>query len=129
MFDLVDKKIALYSLAGGVPAVLIASSLAFMVPEHLFYFIIGVTLVASVYSISGAERSQAFDAERKAKESLKVTYHLRGSPEVVTMTDRFGKSYTYCRCKYRIRLIGHTVGGAAPGALRGLVSGNWGLSQ
>lgn len=125
-FGLVDKKIALYSLAGGVPAVIIASSLAFLVPESMFYFIISAALIVSVYSISRAERGQAFESERKTKESLTVTHHHAGVPEVVTMTDRTGKTYTYCRCKYRIRLVGHTVGGLLQG-LTGFGIGELGI--
>ena len=47
----------------------------------------------------------------ESKKSLTVTHKHKATPENVTLTGRNGKVYNYCRCAYRIRLFGYTLGG------------------
>ncbi len=114
-FGLVDKKMAFRSLTGAVPVVIISSVVSFYFPEKLIYFLISLALFISVYSLGHTERIKAFAEELASKKGLTVTHQHKATPENVTLTDRNGKVYNYCRCAYRIRLFGYSLGGIFQG--------------
>lgn len=114
-FGLIDKKMAFRSLTGAVPVVIISAVASFYFPEKMIYFLISLALLISVYSLGHAERIKAFAEELASKKSLTVTHQHKRPPENVTLTDRNGKVYNYCRCAYRIRLFGYSLGGIFQG--------------
>ncbi len=114
-FGLVDTKIAFRSLTWAIPVVIISSVASFYFPEKMIYFLISLALFLSVYSLGHSERIKAFADELASKKTLAVTHQHRATPENVTLTDRNGKIYNYCRCAYRIRLFGYSLGGIFQG--------------
>ncbi len=110
-FGLVDKKIAFYSLIGAIPVVIISSELSFYIPERLMYLIISLALLIGVYTLTQTDRIKAFADEIASRRILSVTHQHKKNIENVTLTDRNGKIYSYCRCSYSIRLFGFTLGG------------------
>lgn len=125
-YGLVDLRIALVALEFGMPVVLAFSVVFFLIPGHVIYFVISVALLLSVYSLNHERRAKAFESERTSKVFLKTTHDHKKPPEIVRKTDRNGKTYEYCRCGYRTRAYGYSLGGVFQG-LSGFGMGEMGI--
>lgn len=66
--------------------------------------------------------------EREERKVLDVEHRHRGAPETVTLRDREGKVYTYCRCNHRTRFIGYSFGGLFQG-ISGFGIGEMGITS
>ena len=109
-YGLVDFKVAAYSLIGVIPVVIISSSIAFFIPGKALFGLISLALVISVISLMFS-RHFVGDIGKEHSDNLTIIAHIHSAnPEPTILTDRTGKVYSYCRCGYKKRLFGHSVG-------------------
>jgi uncharacterized membrane protein YfcA len=112
-YGLVDKKLGFYTILGAAPFVIGGAYFAFYIPRYLFHFLIALALLASVYLLVNREREESKRA--CIDEDVIGSHHTHHNPDNVTMTDRDGKEYRYCRCGYRQRFMGYGFGGVFQG--------------
>jgi uncharacterized membrane protein YfcA len=109
-YRLVDFRVAAYSLIGVVPVVIISSSIAFSVPGKYLFVLISAALILSVFSLMFS-RKVIGNIAKEHSDTMTIIAHVHSAhPQPAVLTDRTGKVYSYCRCGYRIRVAGHSIG-------------------
>jgi uncharacterized membrane protein YfcA len=111
-YGLVDKKLGFYTVLGAAPFVIGGSFFTFIIPEKFFNFLIASALIISVYLLINNERKKS---KKICLEKAKIGRHHNEHPDNVTMLDKMGKEYKYCRCGYRKRFLGFGFGGVFQG--------------
>lgn len=111
-YGLVDKKLGLYTVAGAAPFVAAGAYLAFYIPNVLFNFIIATALLISVYLLLNKERKES---KIICIDHQRIGSHHPDHSTNITLVDREGKEYRYCRCGYRKRFLGYGFGGLFQG--------------
>jgi len=111
-YGLVDKKLGFYTVFGATPFVVAGAYLSFYIPKVFFNFIIATALLISVYLLLHKERSEA---KIEGIENRQIGSHHPHHDTNVTLVDREGKEYRYCRCGYRRRFLGYGAGGVFQG--------------
>lgn len=76
---------------------------------------ISVALVISVLSLIYSRRIVEAIGREHSDQLTIITHIHSAKPDPALLFDRNGKIYSYCRCGYKIRLIGHSVGGFLQG--------------
>jgi uncharacterized membrane protein YfcA len=112
-YGLVDKKLGVYTVLGAAPFVVGGAFLSFYIPKYMFHFLIAGALLVSVYLLIHNERKQSKRA--CIDEDVIGSHHTHHKHDNVTLVDRDGKEYLYCRCGYRQRFLGYGFGGIFQG--------------
>jgi len=140
-YGLVDRKLALSLVAGGLPFVVGGALLSFVIPEPVFHALLGVALMAASYLLFKADlghgdTADSDDAQPAATDggsSLPDDSGKLGPAGVrvddegaVTRVDRDGDVYEYDRGGYLRRFANYSVGGTFQG-LAGFGIGELGI--
>jgi uncharacterized membrane protein YfcA len=142
-YGLVDRRLALTLVLGGLPFVVGGALLSFVVPEPLFHLLLGIALLAASYmlfkadlghgesSTSGSDATAATDGGTAG--GLPNDHGKLGPGGVrtdddgrVTRVDREGDDYSYTRGGYLRRFGNYSVGGVFQG-LAGFGIGELGI--
>lgn len=114
-YGLIDMKIVTISLVAVIPIVIASSRVAFIIPTKFIFVLICLSLFLAVFSLYYSKRIlKTIGTEKSDNMTILVHIH-RGTPSPAILVDRFGKVYSYCRCGYKIRLLGHSIGACFQG--------------
>jgi uncharacterized membrane protein YfcA len=111
-YGLVDKKLGLYTVIGAAPFVIAGAFISFYIPTFLFHFLIAIALLISVYLLINKDREES---KIHCIEHDIIGEHHEHHDDNVTLVDKDGKEYRYCRCGYRKRFLGYGFGGIFQG--------------
>jgi len=112
-FGLVDKKLGFYTILGAAPFVIGGAILPFYLPKYLFNFLIAAALLISIILLSSKERQ---NSKLACIRHSKIGKHNPNYTDNVTLIDKSGKEYKYCRGHGRKkRFFGYGVGGVFQG--------------
>ncbi|WP_225333650.1 sulfite exporter TauE/SafE family protein [Halomicrobium urmianum] len=140
-YGLVDRRLALTLVGGGIPFVVGGAILSFFIPEPLFHAALGIALLAAAYLLFSADLAHDEAAESDAGVSTdggrdadlpddagKLGPAGVGVDEdgTVTRVDRSGDSYNYTWSGYLERFANYSVGGVFQG-LAGFGIGELGI--
>jgi uncharacterized membrane protein YfcA len=140
-YGLVDRKLAVSLVLGGLPFVVGGALLSFVIPEPVFHALLGVALLAASYLLFkadlGHEEPAGDDSEAAAAadggSNLPDDHGKLGPAGVrtaengaVTRVDRDGNTYEYDRSGYLRRFGNYSVGGTFQG-LAGFGIGELGI--
>jgi uncharacterized membrane protein YfcA len=145
-YGLVDRRLALTLVAGGVPFVVAGALLSFVIPAALFHALLGVALFAAAVllfkaDLSHEEPGESGDAEAETETEAVATDGGRSLPDdseklgeagvdvddgEVTRVDRDGEAYRYTWGGYLERFGNYSVGGTFQG-LAGFGIGELGI--
>ncbi|WP_096390378.1 sulfite exporter TauE/SafE family protein [Halopenitus persicus] len=147
-YGLVDRRLALTLVAGGVPFVVGGALLSFVIPAPVFHLLLGLALIAASYLLfkadlgheepggtdSGAEISTDSgaevstdggslpnDADKLGPAGVEMDTH-----GTVTRVDRDGNDYSYSHGGYLERFANYSIGGVFQG-LAGFGIGELGI--
>ncbi|MDY7082519.1 MAG: sulfite exporter TauE/SafE family protein, partial [Halobacteria archaeon] len=139
-YGLVDRRLGLTLVIGGIPFVVGGALLSFVIPEPLFHALLGIALLAAAYLMFKANLSHE---EPSAEDSETVT--ADGGEELpddkgklgpagvgvddegnVTRVDREGDTYRYTWAGYVERFANYSIGGTFQG-LAGFGIGELGI--
>ncbi|WP_280535444.1 sulfite exporter TauE/SafE family protein [Halopenitus sp. POP-27] len=139
-YGLVDRRLALTLVAGGVPFVVAGALLSFVIPAPVFHLMLGLALIAASYLLfkadlgheepgetdTGAELSadggsMPNDADKLGPAGVEMDTH-----GTVTRVDRDGNDYSYSHGGYLERFGNYSVGGVFQG-LAGFGIGELGI--
>ncbi|MEZ3115543.1 TSUP family transporter [Halobaculum sp. MBLA0147] len=143
-YGLVDRRLALSLVAGGVPFVVGGALLSFVVPEPVFHGLLGAALLAASYLLFRADLGHGGEGDHDDGGEAETaadggTAALPDDPGklgpagvetaddgTVTRVDRDGSDYTYTRGGYVRRFLNYSVGGTFQG-LAGFGIGELGI--
>ncbi|WP_435344291.1 sulfite exporter TauE/SafE family protein [Haloarchaeobius sp. HRN-SO-5] len=139
-YGLVDRRLALALVGGGLPFVVGGALLSFVIPEWIFHLLLGVALMAASFLLFKADlghESPADEAETATDggtESELPDDDSKLGPAgvetdedgVVTRVDRDGNDYVYDRGGYLRRFGNYSIGGVFQG-LAGFGIGELGI--
>ena len=114
-FGLIDKKLGLYTALVAMPFVILGSILSFYVSDSVLrLFIAVIMMVGPILMLSRKRRELKKEAiERKVMGE----HHVHERSHNVTLTDKDGRTYEYCRvCGEKQRRISYGLGGLFQGA-------------
>jgi uncharacterized membrane protein YfcA len=139
-YGLVDRRLALALVAGGVPFVVAGALLSFVIPAPVFHLLLGLALMAASYLLFKADLGHEDPSE--SDESAEVSTDGGSMPNdadklgpagvetaedgTVTRVDRDGNDYSYSRRGYLERFANYGVGGVFQG-LAGFGIGELGI--
>ena len=139
-YGLVDRRLALSLVAGGVPFVVGGALLSFVIPEPVFHGLLGAALLAAsvlLFRID-LDHGESHDDEGTAATDggharlpddpgkLGPAGVETDADGTVTRVDRDGSEYTYTRGGYLRRFLNYSVGGTFQG-LAGFGIGELGI--
>ena len=143
-YGLVDRKLALTLVGGGVPFVVGGALLSFIIPEPIFHLLLGIALIAASYLLFTADLGHGSEEEEEGGEAVAAD---GGDPDDdlpddagklgpagvetdtdgnVTRVDKTGDDYEYTRGGYLRRFANYAVGGTFQG-LAGFGIGELGI--
>ncbi|WP_049906470.1 sulfite exporter TauE/SafE family protein [Halorubrum tebenquichense] len=142
-YGLVDRRLSLSLVLGGVPFVVGGALLSFVIPEPVFHALLGIALLAASYLLFKAnlghdDPTAGGDGEEVATDGgqsgdLPDDPNKLGPAGVetdesgtVTRVDRDGDDYVYSRGGYLERFLNYSVGGVFQG-LAGFGIGELGI--
>ncbi|WP_254273322.1 sulfite exporter TauE/SafE family protein [Haloarcula marina] len=146
-YGLVDRRLALTLVLGGIPFVVAGALLSFVIPAPVFHALLGVALIAASYLLfkadlgheepgaSGDEAGVSADGGPEADggtalpdddEKLGPAGVEKDDEGVVTRVDRDGNDYTYSHGGYLERFANYSIGGVFQG-LAGFGIGELGI--
>jgi len=140
-YGLVDRKLALSLVLGGLPFVVGGALLSFFIPEPVFHALLGVALLAASYLLFKADLGHGDSAESGEESAATAADGGRlpndddklgpagvrtGDDGAVTRVDRDGETYEYDRSGYLRRFANYSVGGTFQG-LAGFGIGELGI--
>lgn len=139
-YGLVDRKLALSLVLGGVPFVVAGALLSFFIPEPVFHALLGVALLAASYLLFKADLGHDSPADEDADAAAAADggsnlpddadklgpAGVRTEDGAVTRVDRDGNTYEYDRSGYLRRFANYSVGGTFQG-LAGFGIGELGI--
>ncbi|ELZ40614.1 hypothetical protein C463_14940 [Halorubrum californiense DSM 19288] len=141
-YGLVDRRLSLSLVLGGVPFVVGGALLSFVIPEPLFHALLGIALIAASYLLfranlghgdptggdgeevatdGGSSADRPDDANKLGPAGVETD-----ESGTVTRVDRDGDDYTYSRGGYLERFLNYSVGGVFQG-LAGFGIGELGI--
>ena len=140
-YGLVDRKLALSLVAGGLPFVVGGALLSFVIPEPVFHALLGLALLAASYLLFKADlgHGDTTDSDDGQPAAADGGSNLPDDPGklgpagvrvdddgVVTRVARDGDTYEYDRSGYLKRFANYSVGGTFQG-LAGFGIGELGI--
>ncbi|MFC6975379.1 sulfite exporter TauE/SafE family protein [Halomicroarcula sp. GCM10025709] len=141
-YGLVDRRLALSLVLGGVPFVVAGALLSFVIPAWLFHALLGLALIAASFllfkadlgheepSASGDEADTAADGGQPGlpndDDKLGPAGVEKAADGTITRVDRDGNDYTYSHGGYLERFANYSVGGVFQG-LAGFGIGELGI--
>jgi uncharacterized membrane protein YfcA len=139
-YGLVDRRLALTLVAGGVPFVVAGALLSFVIPASVFHLLLGLALMVASYllfkadlghentdkSTKGAEVSTDGGSMPNDTDKLGPAGVEMANDGTVTRVDRDGNDYSYSRGGYLERFANYSVGGVFQG-LAGFGIGELGI--
>ncbi|SHG93755.1 sulfite exporter TauE/SafE family protein [Halobaculum gomorrense] len=148
-YGLVDRRLAVSLVIGGLPFVVGGALASFVIPERMFYGLLGLALLAASYLLFNADLGHddhADDAEDEIEDEIDAEAAADGGDRdlpddddkpgpagvetdadgIVTRVDNDGNEYTYDRAGYLERFGNYSVGGAFQG-LAGFGIGELGI--
>ncbi|QZP39794.1 sulfite exporter TauE/SafE family protein [Halobaculum magnesiiphilum] len=148
-YGLVDRRLAVSLVVGGLPFVVGGALASFVIPETVFYALLGLALLAASYLLFNADLGHgdhADDADAEFDDGADAEAVADGGghdlPDdddkpgpagvetdadgVVTRVDNDGNEYTYDRAGYLERFGNYSIGGAFQG-LAGFGIGELGI--
>jgi uncharacterized membrane protein YfcA len=144
-YGLVDRRLALSLVAGGVPFVVGGALLSFVVPEPVFHGLLAAALLAASYLLFKADLGHGGEADDESEAGVAGAAADGGTRQLpndagklgpagvetaddgtVTRVDRDGSDYTYTRGGYLRRFANYSVGGTFQG-LAGFGIGELGI--
>ena len=138
-YGLVDRRLALSLVLGGLPFVVGGALLSFVVPEPVFHALLGAALLTASYLLFKADLGHdepADDGKTAAADGgtnlpndaskLGPAGVATSSDGTVTRVDREGNTYEYDRSGYLRRAANYSVGGTFQG-LAGFGIGELGI--
>jgi uncharacterized membrane protein YfcA len=142
-YGLVDRRLALTLVAGGVPFVVAGAVLSFFIPEPIFHAALGLALLTAAYLLHSADLAHDGPAESSTENTAATDGGtVTDLPDddgklgpagvaiddsgVVTRVDREGDSYSYRWSGYLERFATYSVGGVFQG-LAGFGIGELGI--
>lgn len=138
-YGLVDRRLALTLVAGGVPFVVAGALLSFVIPAPVFHLLLGLALIAASYLLFKADLdhedpgesdgadvstdggSVPNDADKLGPAGVEIS-----ETGTVRRVDRDGNDYTYSHGGYLNRFANYSVGGVFQG-LAGFGIGELGI--
>mgnify|MGYP006288681169 CR=1 FL=1 len=139
-YGLVDRRLALVLVAGGVPFVVAGALLSFVIPAPVFHLLLGLALMTASYLLFKADLGH--EAPEGSNEEAGVSTDGGSMPNdadklgpagvetaedgTVTRVDRDGNDYSYSRGGYLERFANYSVGGVFQG-LAGFGIGELGI--
>ncbi|MFC7044109.1 TSUP family transporter [Halobacteriaceae archaeon GCM10025711] len=143
-YGLVDRRLAVALVGGGLPFVVGGALLSFFIPEPVFHALLGLALLAASYLLFKADLGHDEPAGNSTSQG--VTAQTDGGTDTlpndagkpgeagvrtdgdgtVTRVDRDGNDYTYDRSGYLRRFGNYSVGGTFQG-LAGFGIGELGI--
>jgi len=139
-YGLVDRRLAVALVAGGVPFVVAGALLSFVIPAPVFHLLLGLALMTASYLLFRADLgheepggsdegagvstdggSMPNDAEKLGPAGVETA-----ADGTVTRVDRDGNDYSYSRGGYLERFANYSVGGVFQG-LAGFGIGELGI--
>ncbi|MFC3477878.1 TSUP family transporter [Halobacterium litoreum] len=140
-YGLVDRRLALSLVLGGLPFVVGGALLSFVIPEPVFHALLGLALLAASYLLFKADLGHGDSAESSEESAAAAADggHLPDDADklgpagvrtdddgTVTRVDRDGETYEYDRSGYLKRFGNYSVGGTFQG-LAGFGIGELGI--
>ena len=141
-YGLVDRRLSLSLVLGGVPFVVGGALLSFVIPEPLFHALLGIALIAASYLLFRANLGHGDPTEGDGDEVATDGGSASDLPDdanklgpagvetdesgTVTRVDRDGDDYVYSRGGYLERFLNYSVGGVFQG-LAGFGIGELGI--
>jgi uncharacterized membrane protein YfcA len=138
-YGLVDRRLALALVLGGLPFVVAGALLSFVIPEPVFHALLGIALLTASYLLfkadlghgDSADQGQAAAADGGTTlpndaDKLGPAGVSTGADGTVTRVDRDGNAYEYDRSGYLRRFGNYSVGGTFQG-LAGFGIGELGI--
>ncbi len=139
-YGLVDRRLALTLVAGGVPFVVAGALLSFVIPAPVFHLLLGLALLVASSLLFKADLNHEGPSESDAgaevstdggpmpndADKLGPAGVETAADGVVTRVDRDGNDYSYSRRGYLERFANYSVGGAFQG-LAGFGIGELGI--
>ncbi|MDH5018771.1 TSUP family transporter [Halobacterium rubrum] len=141
-YGLVDRKLALSLVAGGLPFVVGGALLSFVIPEPVFHALLGIALLAASYLLFRADLGHGDTADSDNDQPTAAADGGSNLPDdpgklgpagvrvdddgAVTRVDRDGDTYEYDRGGYLRRFANYSVGGTFQG-LAGFGIGELGI--
>ncbi|WP_267161256.1 sulfite exporter TauE/SafE family protein [Halovenus salina] len=142
-YGLVDRRLAITLVAGGVPFVVAGALLSFVIPAPVFHLLLGLALLTASYLLFKAdlgheEPNQSDGPEERAEvsadggsmpndaEKLGPAGVETAEDGTVRRVDRDGNDYSYSRGGYLERFANYSVGGVFQG-LAGFGIGELGI--
>jgi uncharacterized membrane protein YfcA len=140
-YGLVDRRLALSLVLGGVPFVVAGALLSFVIPAPIFHLLLGIALIAASYLLFKADlgHEEPGTSEDGAEVSTDGGQALPNDDDklgpagvetaadgTVTRVDRDGNDYTYSRGGYLERFGNYSIGGVFQG-LAGFGIGELGI--
>jgi len=114
-YGLVDKKLALYAIAGALPFVIGGAFLTSFLPQSVLFIMIASLLIVSIILVLFKNKIK----ERRLNELAQQTIdYSERDGEHVSVVSKDKKEYRYCRTKvgYRKRFFGYGIGGFFQGS-------------
>jgi len=139
-YGLVDRRLALSLVLGGVPFVVAGALLSFVIPAPVFHLLLGMALISASYLLFKAnldheDPGESDDATGVSTDGgtlpndddkLGPAGVETGADGIVTRVDRDGNNYSYSRGGYLERFANYSVGGIFQG-LAGFGIGELGI--
>lgn len=114
-FGLIDKKLGLNTVLVVMPFVILGALLSLYVSDNILRIFIAVVLVTGPILMLSRKRKES--KEECLKRDVVGEHHPHEAADNVTLIDKDGKTYKYCRrCGEKRRLAGYGVGAIFQGA-------------
>ncbi len=114
-FGLIDKKLGFRTILTAAPFVIAGSIISFYLSENLLRSMVAIALIVAVFLMLSKKRRDS--KIRCLEHKIIGTYHTHKSADNITLTDKSGRKYKYCRfCGMKQRLFGYSLGGLFQGA-------------
>lgn len=114
-FGLIDKKLGLLTILIALPFVILGAILSFYISENILRLFIAVVLLIGPILMLSRKRKKS--KEDCIESSVIGQHHSHLSADNVTLTDKDGKTYKYCRiCVRKRRMSSYSVGAIFQGA-------------
>ncbi|MFQ5574594.1 MAG: TSUP family transporter [Terriglobia bacterium] len=124
-YRLEDKRLGLLSVLSAAPFVVSGALLAFIIPPRLFNYAIAAALIAAVVLLNRSDRAIS---KRACIDEDVIGAHHKGRSDNVTLVDRDGREYRYCRHGFFKRSVYYGFGGLFHG-LAGFGAGEMGVTS
>lgn len=114
-FGLIDKKMGFRTILIATPFVIIGSVVSFFISDTALRSVVAISLIIAVLLMLNKKRKES---KIECLEcDLIGKHHKHRLSDNVTLTDKIGKTYRYCRfCGMKRRILGYSLGGLFQGS-------------